>query len=57
MSFLLFLCGVAIAIGGVAWGLSAAGAPTSWIGIACMILLGIGIVVGVRSERPKDGPR
>ena len=57
MSFLLFLFGIAITIGGLALGLSAAGASASWIRIVCTILFGIGIVVAVRREQPKDGPR
>ena len=54
MSFLIYLVGFAILIGGVAWGLITAGVPTLYVGIASVILLGIGILTGVASTRGKD---
>ena len=54
MSFGLYLLGFVILIGGVAWGLSVAGIPTLYIAIACVIMLGIGILTGVTRTRPKD---
>lgn len=56
MSFTLYLLGFVIVIAGVAWGLSEAGVPSVWIGIASVILLGIGIVMGVSRTRMKDPP-
>ncbi len=56
MSFALYLVGFVIAILGVAWGLSKAGVPSEWIAIACVILLGVGIVMGVSRTRMKDPP-
>ena len=56
MSFALYLIGFVIVIGGVAWGMSVAGVPTTWILIACIILLGIGILTAVKNERSKDRP-
>ena len=56
MSFSLFLVGFLIVIVGVAWGLSVAGLSTTYIMIACLILLGIGITMGVTRTRPKDPP-
>ena len=54
MSFALYLIGFLILIGGVAWGLIVAGVSTLYVGIACVILLGIGILTGVTRTRPKD---
>ena len=54
MSFSLYLLGFVILIGGVAWGLIVAGIPSLYVGIACVILLGIGILTGVTRTRPKD---
>lgn len=54
MSFSLYLLGFVILIGGVAWGLIVAGIPPLYVGIACVILLGIGILTGVTRTRPKD---
>jgi len=57
MSFAIYLIGFLILIGGVAWGLVVAGVPATYVGIACVILLGIGIVTGVARTRTKDLPR
>jgi membrane-bound acyltransferase YfiQ involved in biofilm formation len=54
MSFSLYLLGFVILIGGVAWGLIVAGIPPLYVTIACVILLGIGILTGVTRTRPKD---
>ena len=56
MSFTLYLVGFVVVIVGVAWGLSKAGVPAEWIAIACVILLGVGIVMGVSRTRMKDPP-
>lgn len=56
MSFMLYLVGFVVVIAGVAWGLSKAGVPSEWIAIACVILLGVGIVMGVSRTRMKDPP-
>lgn len=54
MSFLIYLAGFAIFIGGVAWALVTAGVPVMYVGIASVILLGIGIITGVSRTRTKD---
>ncbi len=54
MSFSLYLIGFVIVIGGVAWGMIAAGVPKLYVMIACVILLGLGIVTGVSRTRTKD---
>ncbi len=54
MSFIIYLIGVAILIGGIAWALVTAGVPQLYVLIACVILLGIGIVTGVARTRGKD---
>ncbi len=56
MSFPIYLFGFALVIGGIAWGLSVAGVPTLYIMIACVILLGIGVLTGVSRTRQKDPP-
>lgn len=56
MSFGLYIVGFLVVIAGVAWGLTAAGIGTTWVMIACLILLGMGIVMGVTRTRPKDPP-
>lgn len=54
MSFPIYLFGFLLVIGGVAWGLSVAGVPSLYIAIACVIMLGIGILSGVAKTRTKD---
>jgi membrane-bound acyltransferase YfiQ involved in biofilm formation len=54
MSFLIYLVGFAILIGGVAWALITAGVPQLYVLIASVILLGVGILTGVASTRSKD---
>jgi len=56
MSFAIYLFGFVIVIGGVAWGMAVAGVPTTWVLITCVILLGVGILAAVTSERSKDRP-
>lgn len=56
MSFALYLLGFALITGGIAWGLVTAGVPYLYVTIACVILLGLGIVSGVAKTRAKDVP-
>lgn len=56
MSFGIYLFGFLVVVAGVAWGLSVAGVGTTYILIACVILLGIGILSGVAKTRQKDPP-
>lgn len=54
MSFLIYIIGFIILIGGVAWALITAGMPQHYVIIASVILLGLGIVSGVARTRNKD---
>ena len=54
MSFALYLIGFVIFVAGVAWGLSVVGVSSTYIAIAVVILLGLGIVSGVTRTRTKD---
>ncbi|MFC3716145.1 hypothetical protein ACFONC_08280 [Luteimonas soli] len=55
-SFVLYLIGMLIVIGGLAYGASLAGLPTQWIAVGVVVLLGIGIVTGVSKTRRRDPP-
>lgn len=57
MSFALYILGFLILIGGVAWALVTAGVSTLYVMIACVILLGIGILSAVTHTRSKDRPK
>ncbi|MEO5734701.1 MAG: hypothetical protein ABIN96_05160 [Rubrivivax sp.] len=54
MSFLLYMLGLAILLGGIAWGLVAAGLATTYVIIACLIVGGIGVMAAVSRTRAKD---
>lgn len=56
MSFVLYLFGFAVLIGGIAWGLIMAGVPQVWVLVSAVIMLGLGIVTGVSKTRMKDPP-
>ena len=56
MSFLLYIVGLMLLIGGVAWGLIAAHVATAYVAIACLILAGIGVMMAVSRTRLKDPP-
>lgn len=54
MSFALFLIGLVLLVAGIAWGLSAMGLAPLYIGIVCLIVLGLGIMSAVSRTRTKD---
>jgi hypothetical protein len=54
MSFALYVFGFLVLIGGVAWALITAGVRPLYVVIACVIMLGIGILTGVTRTRSKD---
>ena len=54
MSFALYLVGFLLVIAGVAWGLVRVGVSTVWVIIACVILLGLGVLTGVTRTRTRD---
>jgi len=54
MSFALFLVGLVLLVAGIAWGLSTMGLAPVYIGIACLVVLGIGIMMAVSRTRTKD---
>jgi uncharacterized membrane protein len=54
MTFALYLIGFLLFIGGVAWAMISAGLPTTWVAIAALILLGIGVFTGATRTRTKD---
>ena len=54
MSFALYLLGFVIFVAGVAWGLSVMGVSTTYIAIAVVVLIGVGMFTGVTRTRTKD---
>ena len=56
MSFVLYILGLAVLLGGIAWALIAAGVAATYVAIACLIVAGVGIMMAVSRTRPKDPP-
>jgi hypothetical protein len=56
MSFALYIFGLAVLIGGIAWGLITAGLAVTYVVIACLIVAGLGIMMAVSRTRAKDPP-
>ncbi len=56
MSFALFMVGLAVLVGGVAWALVTLGISTTHIAISCLLIVGIGIMAAVSRTRAKDPP-
>lgn len=56
MSFLIYMIGLVLTVGGIAWGLVTAGVDPLYIGIACLIVFGIGMMMAVSRTRSKDSP-
>ena len=54
MSFGLYSAGFAIVIGGLIYGAHLAHMPVQWIVVGAVVLLGVGIVTGVKATRQKD---
>jgi hypothetical protein len=56
MSFALYIVGLAVLVGGIAWALVVAGLSATWIAIACLVVAGFGIMGAVAKTRAKDPP-
>jgi len=54
MSFSLYSLGFAIVIGGLIYGAYLVHMPTRWIVVCAVVLLGLGILTGVKATRQKD---
>ncbi len=56
VSFALFLLGLAVLVGGIAWALVTAGIAATYVAIVCLVVGGIGIMTAVSRTRTKDPP-
>jgi uncharacterized membrane protein len=54
MSFGLYAIGFAIMIGGLIYGAHLMHMPAHWIAVGAIVLLGIGILSGVKATRQRD---
>jgi hypothetical protein len=56
MSFGIYAAGFAIVIAGLIYAAYLMHIPAHWIAVGAIIMLGIGIVTGVKNTRQKDPP-
>jgi hypothetical protein len=54
MSFGLYALGFAIVIGGLIYGAYLVHMPGRWIVVGAIVLLGVGILTGVKATRQRD---
>ena len=54
MSFGLYSIGFVIVIGGLVYAASLMHVPTHWIAVGAILLVGVGILSGVKATRQKD---
>ncbi|HWU75240.1 MAG TPA: hypothetical protein VN043_01940 [Rhodanobacter sp.] len=55
-SFALYMIGMIVVIGGLAYAAFLLHLPTQWIAVGVIVLLGIGIVGAVTHTRRRDPP-
>jgi hypothetical protein len=54
MSFGIYIAGILLVIGGLAYGAAILHVPLQWIVIGALVLLGLGVVTAVKSTRQRD---
>jgi hypothetical protein len=54
VSFGLYVIGYLIVIGGLTYGAALMHVPAHWIVVGAIVMVGVGIVTGVKTTRPKD---
>jgi hypothetical protein len=54
MSFGLYSIGFALVIGGLIYGAYLLHVPAHWIAVGAIVLLGLGVLTGVKATRQKD---
>ena len=55
-TFTIYLLGLIVFIGGLAYGAHLAGLEQQWILVGAVVLIGLGIIMGVSRTRSKDPP-
>ena len=54
MSFGIYAIGFVLVIGGLIYGACLMHVPAHWIAVGAIVLLGLGILTGVKATRQKD---
>jgi hypothetical protein len=53
MSFALYIVGFMVLIGGLIYGAVIVHVPTQWIAVGAIVMVGLGILTGVKSTRQR----
>ena len=56
-SFSTYLIGYIVFVIGLALAAFFLNVPTHWIGVGVVVLIGIGILMATKSEKPRDPPK
>jgi len=56
MSFVLYILGLVLVVGGIAWALVTAHVAATYVAIVCLIVGGVGVMMAVSRTRLKDPP-
>ena len=56
-SFAWYLIGFLVLIGGLAWAAILLNVPALWVAVGVVVLLGMGIMMATRREKPRDPPK
>ncbi|HMB58100.1 MAG TPA: hypothetical protein VKM35_12940 [Arenimonas sp.] len=57
MSFVLYLVGVLVVLGGLIYGAYLMNVPQQWIVVGAVVVAGLGILSGVAHTRSRDKPQ
>ena len=57
MSFGIYLVGIILVISGLVYGASILNAPTHWLVVVTLVLLGAGVVAAVKATKQRDPSR
>ena len=53
-SFILYIAGLVVLLGGLVYGAHLAGLPQAWTIVGALIVLGLGVMAAVAKTRTKD---
>ena len=56
VSFSIYITGFVILIAGLLYGAVLLHVPTQWIAVGGIVLVGVGVLTGVKTTRQKDSP-
>ncbi len=55
MSFGIYLCGIALVLGGLVYAAALLQVPRPWIVAGGLVVLGFGVLMAVKATRGRDG--